>query len=134
MERAALSSGADDYREGAFCRLDDARHLCAERRWVGGAYLAGRAAEAMFRSLLWLRGRQQEVGHDLRELLRRTRSLGMLTDRDETALHTAVMEVAVVWHNNLRFSGEQSFLRRLKRLKKETEELRATWWSSTSKS
>ena len=105
--------GSDDYREGALARLEEARRLRDQQQWVGAVYLAGRAVEAILRSLLWLRGRQQEIGHDLRDLLKRTRSLGILSS-DDTELGGYVNDIAVIWYNNLRFVGDNRFLRDLR--------------------
>ncbi len=105
--------GTDDYREGALTRLEDARTLYEKRRWAGAIYLAGRAVEGILRSLLWLRSAEQTIGHDLRDLLKRTRSLGLLSD-DEGSFQDDINEVAVVWYNNLRFVGDDRFLRDLR--------------------
>jgi len=105
--------GTDDYHEGALIRLGDARRLSDQERWVGAIYLAGRAVECILRSLWWLKTGQPKIGHDLRDLLRRARSLGML-GADDAKLHDYINEVAVVWYNNLRFVGDSRFLRDLK--------------------
>ena len=105
--------GSDDYREGALARLEDARRLKDKERWVAAIYLAGRAVEAILRSLLWLRSKEQGVGHDLRDCLKRARSLGLLR-KDETQLQDHINDVAVIWHNNLRFVGSNRLLRDLR--------------------
>lgn len=94
--------------EGASRGLEDARALLDRGRWVGAAYLAGRAVESLLRSLLWLENREQEIGHDLRHLLKRVRSLGLLGSRDDE-LESYINDIAVVWHNNLRFVGDKRF-------------------------
>lgn len=113
----AVSLGAVDYREGAFARLAEAWILYEGHRWTGAAYLAGRAAEAILRSLLWLRTREHEVGHDLRDLLTRAQELGLIADPD-AKLENHINDVAVVWNNNLRFAGDGAFLRHLKEIGK----------------
>lgn len=105
--------GSDDYREGALERLEDAIILRDQQRWVAAIYLAGRAVEAILRSLLWLKSRQQGVGHDLRDCLKRARSLGLLRE-DEIQLQDHINDVAVIWYNNLRFVGSNRLLRDIK--------------------
>ena len=112
----SLKLGTTDYYEGALCRLEDARRLEDQQRWVAAVYLAGRAVEAMLRSLLWVKDRQQEIGHDLRDLLKRSRSLGML-DREDEEFDDHLEDVARLWHNNLRYAGDGYFLRCLKQIK-----------------
>jgi len=106
--------GATDYVSGAQTRIDDADVLYDGRRWVATVYLAGRAVEAMLRALLWTKSREQEIGHDLRGLLRRIGSLGLLTSTDEQHMLDAVQVLAPVWHNNLRFAGRDTFLQMLR--------------------
>lgn len=110
--------GSDDYREGALARLEDARRLRDQERWVGAIYMAGRAVETLLRSLLWLNRREQEVSHDLRRLLRRAQSLGLLGE-DETRLRVHINEVAILWQNNLRFMGDNRFARVLKETRRD---------------
>ena len=74
-----LRLGSEDYRYGALGRLEDARTLYGQERWAGAIYLAGRAVEGLLRSLLWRATREQEIGHDLRQLLTKARSLSVVT-------------------------------------------------------
>jgi hypothetical protein len=108
--------GSEDYRYGALARIEDARALRDEKRWAGAIYLAGRAVEGLLRSLLWRETREQEIGHDLRQLLTKARSLGVVTSEDETRILDSINEIAVIWHNDLRFVGGNWLLRRLKDL------------------
>ena len=108
-----MSLGSADYREGALARIEDARRLRDQGRWVGAIYLAGRAVESFLRSLLWLNGRQQEVGHNLRDLLTKARSLGLVSAQDDD-LKAEINEVASLWKNNLRFIGDLRFQRDLR--------------------
>lgn len=111
--------GPDDYRQGALSRLEDAQALEERRRWVGAVYLAGRAVESILRGLLAAKSKEQQIGHDLRFLVKRVRRAGMLSASEEAILSDSLNEVAVVWHNNLRFAGTQKFLRRLKLAKRD---------------
>ena len=112
----ALGLGSQDYRYGALSRLKDAQALRTQECWAGAIYLAGRAVEGLLRSILWRQTREQEIGHDLRQLLTKARSLGVATSQDENRILDSLNEIAVVWHNDLRFVGEDWLLRRLKRL------------------
>ncbi len=109
--------GTDDYREGALLRMADAQSLREREAWVGAIYLAGRAVESILRGLLWCQGREQEIGHDLRDLLKRVRSLPMLIHRDRTELdrlEDAILDLATIWRNDLRYTGPRRFERMLK--------------------
>src|SRR5438105_3464007 len=97
---AAATLGAVDYHEGSLLRLSDAEHLYQAKQWVGCIYLAGRAAEATLRSLLWIKTRQQEEGHDLAGLLKRVKRLIPFHPSDEERLQDATNEVGVVWRND----------------------------------
>lgn len=111
-----LGLGSADYRYGALDRLEDARILYEGDRWVGAIYVAGRAVEGLLRSLLWRATRKQEIGHDLRQLLIKARSLNVVTSDDQTRILDSLNEIAVIWHNDLRFVGDGCLLRRLKNL------------------
>ena len=112
----ALGLGSEDYRDGALGRIGDARVLWDEERWAGTIYLAGRAVEGLLRSLLWRVTHEQEIGHDLRQLLTKARSLGVVTSEDQTRILDSINEIAVIWHNDLRFVGGDWLVRRLKKL------------------
>jgi len=106
--------GSDDYREGSLLRLKEAKTLYASEKWVGAIYLAGRAVEALFRCLLWRQSKQQETGHDLKEMLTRVRSWNLLPRADEVAMRSCLTTIAVIWRNDLRFTGSERFYRILK--------------------
>ena len=111
--------GAEDYRRGAFERIDDARSLLESGHWVGAAYLAGRASECALRAFLRASTPVNESGHDLRDLMKRAAGAGLLRRRDEDAIYEPVCEIAALWHNNLRFADQQRFLRHLRQLKRD---------------
>ena len=106
--------GSEDYREAALLRMSEAERLREASEWIGSIYLAGRAAEAVLRSLYWLKTRQQDTGHDLKALLKRVFVLLPFPADLEKRLDDAVNEIAVVWRNDLRFTGEKRFRRLLK--------------------
>lgn len=103
-----MGLGPQDYREGAKARLEDAQALFDKSQWVGSVYVAGRAAQAMLRSLIARRG-SLEVGHDLRDHVKQVRALGMMRRDGDEQIEDAVNELVVVWRNDLRFSGERRF-------------------------
>lgn len=112
-----LNLGADTYRAGAFERLSDATELLAAKRYVACIYLAGRAVEGMFRALVCLKTREFDTGHDLRRLLKRAGSLGVLSDPDRDRLNEDLDRVAIAWQNQLRFAGEDQVRRWFKQLR-----------------
>ena len=99
----------------ALLRLGEAHRLCEAEEWVGTIYLSGRAAEAILRALLWVKTKQQDEGHDLPDLLQRIRVLIELRTGDDRAMEDAVNELAVVWRNDLRFTGVKRLTRLLKK-------------------
>ncbi|MCK4340567.1 MAG: HEPN domain-containing protein [Phycisphaerae bacterium] len=108
-----------DYREAALLRLEEARRLYDQQLWVGATYLAGRAVESILRSLLALKARPHESGHDLARHLAQVQHAGRLKDNELNRLRDDVNEIAVVWHNNLRFAGEGAFIALLKTMKRD---------------
>jgi len=106
--------GSEDYREGSLLRLKEAQTLSDNAHWVGAIYLAGRAVEAIFRSLLRQQSKKLETGHDLKQMLTRARFLMSLSETEDDKLNEAVNEVATVWRNDLRFAGEKRVRRQLK--------------------
>ena len=111
--------GADDYREGALLRLADAQILYDAGQWVGCVYLAGRAVQCILRSLLWARSSQQHVGHSLPQMLDEVRRVGFLRERDFDGFDSKIDVIAVVWRNDLRFTGLRRFERLLKQGKRD---------------
>jgi HEPN domain-containing protein len=103
--------GDNDYRSGALDRLEDASHLLREERFAGSVYLAGRAVEGMLRAIIWRSDHEYatgkkslETGHNLRDILKLTRRLGILQDEkihDEIA--NSIQTIARLWWNNMRF-------------------------------
>ena len=96
-------------------RLREARILYDFQCWTGSVYLAGRAVEAVLRGLLRIKGRAHEAGRDLLEMLKQTPlpDLDMTgSDKGET-IFAAMNELAVVWRNDLRFTGDRRFRRLL---------------------
>lgn len=112
-----MSLGPEDYREGATQRIGDAHSLLENQRWAGAVYLAGRGAQAMLRSLLVRKTGKLEVGHDLHDHLKQIRRLGILkAGEDDHELHDAVNELAILWRNDLRFTGAGRFRQLLSRV------------------
>jgi hypothetical protein len=114
MSKRPTDLGREDYRDGALSRLAEARLLYDNQQWVGAIYLAGRAVEAILRSLLWVPEQPSQVGHDLRDLLARVRSRDLMRDASANELDrldNAVNELAVVWRNDLRYTGARRFQR-----------------------
>lgn len=107
----STSIGESDYRRGAFERLRESGILLRQELFAGSVYLAGRAVEAMLRGLILKNdadirsGRVSlETGHDLRRLLARVASLGVLAeDEHRIELAANVQTVGRLWINNMRF-------------------------------
>lgn len=68
----------------------------------------------MLRCLI-VRQRGLELGHDLREHLKQARDLGMFQRSEDDAVADAVNELAVIWRNDLRFTGSARFAKQLHR-------------------
>jgi hypothetical protein len=103
--------GADDYRNGARERLEEAFILLRTERLAGSIYMAGRAVEGMLRAVIWKSDpdyrtgkKALETGHDLRDMLRLVRNLGILRDSGvRDAIVPDVQKVGRLWWNNMRF-------------------------------
>ncbi len=109
-----MSLGPDDYREGALLRYDEAWALYEKEQWVGAIYLAGRSVEALFRCLLLREARPIAIGHNLREHLKRVGETSLLTDREFDSIETSVNNIAIVWRNELRYTGKLRMMRLLR--------------------
>lgn len=108
---------SEEYRQGAFDRFEDALALRDAGRWVGAAYCAGRAVEALLRGLLRRETLADTSGHDLRDLLKCVAGEGLIRLPDEPDMVQAVADLAILWRNDLRFFGRHRFLRLIKSLK-----------------
>ena len=107
-----MKFGTDTYRAGAMERLADATLLLENDRWVGAVYSAGLAVEGMLRSLVRLEDTQFDERHDLRRLATRIENLGLLRRSDADVNFVGIVQdVAVHWHNNLRFSAKDQMIR-----------------------
>ena len=103
--------GATDYRNGARERLLEAYVLLKSEMFAGSAYLGGRAVEGMLRAVIWKAdpdygtGRKSlETGHDLAQLLRVARDLGVLqTQGMRESIPGHVQKVSRLWWNNMRY-------------------------------
>jgi hypothetical protein len=107
-----MDFGTDTYRAGAMERVEDALLLSANEHFVGAVYSAGLAVECMLRSLVWIKDKQLDERHDLRRLAVRIESLGLLRrgEADEGFVGL-IQDIAVGWHNNLRFAAEEQLVR-----------------------
>jgi hypothetical protein len=116
MPKGARKLGFATYRDGALERIGEAYHLLRAEHFAGAIYLAGRAVEGMLRALIWRNdlhvqfGQTLETGHDLREMLKLVRNLGLLhesstDERDQ--LEVQVVRVGRLWYNNLRFASSR---------------------------
>ncbi len=110
---------ADNFLEGALARRDDAWALYSQRQWCGAIYLAGRAVQSLFRCLLLTGGKPLEVGHDLKDHLKKVRQILPAKDESLGELESNVNEIAIVWRNDLRFTGAERMLRLLQRAKRD---------------
>src|SRR5579864_6790835 len=103
--------GEIDYRKGARERLMESLVLLRQERFGGSIYLAGRAVEGILRAVIWksdpdyLLGRKAlETGHDLRDLLKLVRNLGVLRHHSlRDSLTVDVETISRLWWNNMRF-------------------------------
>ena len=107
-----MKFGTDTYRAGAMELVADATLLLANGRWVGAVYSAGLAVEGMLRSLVCLKNKQFDERHDLRRLATRIEHLGLLRRSEaDVDFVVIVQDVAMHWHNSLRFSSSDQMIR-----------------------
>jgi HEPN domain-containing protein len=103
--------GGADYRRGALDRLEEASILLRHDRFGGTVYLAGRAVEGMLRAVIWISDHEYalgkkslDTGHDMRQILKLVRSLGVLRDHEiRDSIAADVQKIARLWWNNMRF-------------------------------
>ena len=110
-----------DYFQAATERMSQARVLYRQGGCYALAmYCAGLAVECMLRAYRWRGEASFEGRHDLLKLLKASGLLGINDqalrdkglDEDEVlhqsaTLQAAVTDLAVLWHNNLRFASER---------------------------
>lgn len=108
----------EDYRRAGLQRLEDAEALYERGCWVGCVYLAGRAVESIFRSLIWSVQAEPTVGHNLWELWKECRKLPPLLNNGwNDAFGGALTHCSLVWSNHQRFWDDKKFKDRLGDLK-----------------
>jgi hypothetical protein len=123
----------EEYFRAGIERMRQAREIHgSNENYALAMYCSGLAVECVLRAFRWNKDRSFEGRHDLEDLLAAGDLLRIHDDRarrqgfsDEeitgstNELRGAVSEIAVVWHNNLRFASEASlcaFLNRIGRL------------------
>jgi hypothetical protein len=111
---------ADDYFRAALERMRQAREVyLTGESYALSMYCSGLAVECLLRAFRWRSNPTFEGRHDLRELLQASQLLRSdeermrarrIAEEDVRAqgieLRSAVNEVVVLWHNNLRFASE----------------------------
>ena len=123
---------AEDYYKAGMERMPQARRAYDDgRSFALAMYCGGLAVECLLRAFRW-KENQTFGRHDLTELLKASRLLAINQDllrakkiSDEAIressleLRAAVNDVAILWHNNLRFASEarlNAFLKEIKRV------------------
>ncbi len=123
----------EQYYKAGLERMKQARGLYQDgAAYSLTMYCGGLAVECLLRAFRWLEDASFEGRHDLAELLKASRLLQIddeymrLNNKPEEAivesgkkLRTAMNEVIVLWHNNLRFASEtrvRTFLRKQRRV------------------
>ncbi|MFM7129812.1 MAG: hypothetical protein ACKO0V_10690 [bacterium] len=99
-----------------------------ENSFALSMYCAGLAVESMLRAFRWSEDTSFEGRHDLAELLKASQILRIddeymkeigATENEITqsylAIRSAMNQVVVLWHNNLRFASEETTLAFLKK-------------------
>ncbi|HEY7422639.1 MAG TPA: hypothetical protein VH682_00130 [Gemmataceae bacterium] len=113
---------AEQYYQASLERMGQARKIYQEgRSFALAMYCGGLAVECLLRAFRWTKDATFEGRHDLSELLRASRLLKIDDEymqrqraseeeiRDSgLALRRAMDEIALLWHNNLRFASEAS--------------------------
>jgi len=124
---------AEKYYRAGIERMNQARTALRDKDGTSFAlamYCGGLAVECILRAFRWEEDQTFEGRHDLSDLLKASRLLTIDEDymrrkgaEDEVrksaiALRSAMNEVVILWHNNLRFASEASlkaFLNRIDR-------------------
>lgn len=120
----------EQYFRAAIDRMRQARQIHdAGNGYALAMYCSGLAVECMLRAFRWQEDPSFEGRHDLRDLFRasrllrvdeeRARSRGAADEeitRTAMELRAAISEIAILWHNNLRFASESSLKAHLKHI------------------
>lgn len=123
----------EEYFRAAVQRMRQAREIHKSREGYALAmYCSGLAVECMLRAFRWKKASSFEGRHDLTDLLKASDLYRIHEDRarekgdpeeeirqSAIRLRAAMVEVAFLWNNNLRFASEASlraFLNRIGRL------------------
>ena len=114
-----MQFSAEHYFRAAYERILDARELHKRGRYGFCLYASGLAVESLLRAFRWIDDKSFDGRHDLDDLLKasgvlrvdenymRRRGKDEEDVRDSTlAFRGAMNEVALLWHNNLRFASE----------------------------
>jgi hypothetical protein len=126
-------TGEEYYRAGIE-RMRQSREIHdSGESYALAIYTGGLAVECILRAFRWNKDKSFEGRHDLEDLLKSSNFLGINEERSRKrgvtqaeiqhssiGLRSAIYEVVVLWHNNLRFASEASlhaFLNRIGRLK-----------------
>jgi HEPN domain-containing protein len=123
---------AEDYYHAALERMRQAVGLYREgKSWALAMYCGGLAVECLLRAYRWTEDATFEGRHDLNELLKNS---GLLRIDDEAMrkkraseeeirdsgikIRSAMNEVVIFWHNNLRFASEARLKAHLRQIGK----------------
>jgi hypothetical protein len=125
------------FRAEQYYRASLERMLQARKIWTDGdsyalsMYCAGLAVESLLRAFRWTEDTTFEGRHDLSELLKASRLLRIDDDHmrrkgaSEDAIResglkirSAMNEIVILWHNNMRFASESSALAFLRQVGK----------------
>lgn len=130
-----MQFGAEDYYRAGVERMRQAKTAYQEgRSYALAMYCGGLAVESLLRAFRWKENQTFEARHDLTELLKASRLMAVneghlrekkVSDdeirRTSVEIRTAMNEVAILWHNNLRFASEsklRAFLNQIGRLQR----------------
>jgi hypothetical protein len=119
----------EEYYQASIERMQQAREIHSSgKSYALAMYCGGLAVECILRAFRWTKDQSFEGRHDLRDLFKasdllriqeeRARTKGMSEEeigQSTVDLSSAMTEVDLLWHNNLRFASEASLRAFLKR-------------------
>lgn len=125
-----MKLNAEHYYVAATERMQEARRIYdAGKSYALAMYCGGVAVECILRAFRWLRDDTFDGHHQLEVLLKASGFLGLSAHRQQSRrvsderieelhlkLRAAVSEVAVLWHNNLRYASEARLRAHLRQL------------------
>ena len=106
-----------DYKIASIERIDAARRLYEQKKYVAAIYIAGVAVECLLRAYMKRKSPHFESRHDLQSLLKESGLMDFIRPTDHKKLSACFGEVWSRWKNNYRYASSERLTSEYRRLK-----------------